>query len=74
MFTPQLTDELVAQLYLESKRKSRPMAKILNDILKHYFTNDLSAKQCSKCGQSVEAEYDQKTGYCEHCESEVFVV
>ena len=73
MYTPQLADDLIAELYLEAKRRSRPMTKVLNDIVRYYFTNEMTTKYCSKCRTEIQTEVNQTTGYCEFCESEVFV-
>ena len=73
MYTPQLPDNLVQKLYLESKVKKRPMTKLLNDIVNSYFIGNNIFKSCTKCGAEIETDLSQDTAYCEHCESEVFV-
>jgi DNA-directed RNA polymerase subunit RPC12/RpoP len=73
MYSPQLADDLITELYLEAKRRKKPMTKVLNDIVRFYFSSETVIKHCLNCRTEVTSDHNQNTGFCEFCDSEVFI-
>ena len=70
MYSPKISERLIPFLYQRAKEEKKPMTRLVNDILsaelfKTYF--------CSTCNNPIEAEIGSKDGYCEKCESSVFL-
>lgn len=79
MYSPRIADDLIPKLYRMAKEKSKPMTKIVDDIIREYVlsieTEDNNKIAfCSSCLKTLdEADEQQNTAYCNSCETIVSV-
>ena len=70
MYSPKISEQLIPILYKRAKNEGKPMTRVVNEILsadlyKTYF--------CSNCNFPIEEEIGTKEGFCEYCQSPVFL-
>jgi DNA-directed RNA polymerase subunit RPC12/RpoP len=69
MYSPKIKENLIPVIYKRAKEEGKSMTKVVNEILEDYL---YTIKHCQTCNAEIETEAENKTGYCEYCESEVF--
>ena len=70
MYLPVINEELIPVINRKAKTENRPIEQAFNEIL----INDILIKYyCQSCNGEVMMEEKSKIGYCEYCQSEVFL-
>jgi hypothetical protein len=75
MYSPKIKEDLIPIIYRKSKLINMSMTKFVDDLLRSQLTENVSDEiiyRCCSCCQPIEI-VDGVTGYCDHCESIVFV-
>jgi DNA-directed RNA polymerase subunit RPC12/RpoP len=76
MYNKKIKEDLIPIIINKFKSEEKIMSKFVEKILNPKLTNDADDDEpvycCSNCRMQVEVA-DGVTGYCEHCESVVFV-
>jgi DNA-directed RNA polymerase subunit RPC12/RpoP len=70
MYLSVISEELIPVKYRKAKTENKPIEQSFNEIL----IDDLLIKYyCQSCNGQVMMEEKSNEGYCEYCQSEVFL-
>lgn len=75
MYSPKIKEDLIPIIYKKSKIINKTMTKLVDEILRNQLIEYVSEEivyRCCSCCMPV-AIVDGVTGYCDHCESVVFI-
>ncbi len=73
MYSPKIREDLIPIIYQKAKLIDKSMTEFVDEILRSELIEDDEAiYHCGKCLMQTET-FDNKTGYCNHCECVVFV-
>lgn len=76
LYSPKIKDDLIVIIYRKAKLLGKSMTQIVDEILRPELTDqeikDDALYSCHSCKSQVDIVFDNK-GYCEFCESVVFV-
>lgn len=70
MYSPKVSEKLIPIIYRRAKEERKPMTKVVNEIL---VAELYQTFYCHNCNNPIQAERGTKEGYCEKCESPVFL-
>lgn len=70
MYSPKISEQLIPVIYRRAKTENRPMTQVVNEALTDFF---LLRYYCQSCNNEILIEEKSDKGFCEHCESEVFL-
>ena len=76
MYSPKIKDDLIPIIYRKAQITSKSMTDIVDDLLRPQLVDDTpdnSIYKCHSCKTEVDIVVSDNKGYCEHCESVVFV-
>ena len=71
MYSPKIKEQLIPLIYNMAKREHKPMTAVVNEILEESL---YKIYYCRNCNNQIEADKGTKTAYCEHCQSEVYLI
>ena len=71
MYSPKIKEQLIPVLYNRAKRENKPMTAIVNSLIEESL---YKIYYCRNCNNQIEAEQGTKTSYCNHCQSEVYLI
>ena len=70
MYSPKISEQLIPIIYLRAKNEKKPMTKIVNELLLASLT---TTYYCHNCNNQIEADTGSNQGYCDYCDSQVFL-
>jgi|GEM_PF-1934022 len=76
MYSPKIKDDLIGILYRKAQITGKSMTDIVDKLLRPQLveeTPDDATYSCHNCRTEVDIVIEDSKGYCEHCESVVFV-
>jgi Zn finger protein HypA/HybF involved in hydrogenase expression len=84
-YSPKISDDLVRKLYVLSEVENKPMTKVLDNIIRDYFSTGYRVSlpesmdkaitgKCHNCNTVIYLDQMASEGYCPHCESVVFII
>lgn len=68
MYSPKIREDLIPIIYRRAKLEDKPMTAVVNEILEGHLI-----KRCQNCNAEIMVLKEDKTAYCEYCETEVFL-
>ena len=77
MYSPKISEDLIPVIYRRSKLESKTMTRFIDDLIRPILIENESVSEeinyyCCSCRMRV-SETDGEKGFCDNCESEVFV-
>lgn len=75
MYSPKIREDLIPVIYRKSKLVDKTMTRFIDDLIRPILIENDSEDItyfCCSCRMQV-SETDGNTGFCDNCESEVFV-
>jgi len=75
MYSPKISEDLIPIIYRKSKLVAKTMTRFVDDLIRPILIENDSEEViyfCCSCRIQV-SETDGKRGFCDNCESEVFV-
>lgn len=75
LYSPKIKDDLIAIIYRKARIMGKAMTDIVDELLRPQLvedTPDTIVYTCHSCKSEVDIVFNDK-GYCEYCESVVFV-
>jgi len=77
MYSPKISEDLIPIIYKNSKLLAKTMTKYVDDLIRPMLVEDDKEEEevtycCSSCRMVVNVA-DGDKGFCDNCESPVFV-
>lgn len=77
MDTIEIKPDIMLFLTEQAEREHKPITDILDELLRSrvmvgFLSNNGSLK-CHNCRHEIDYEISENKGYCDHCESIVFI-
>jgi Zn finger protein HypA/HybF involved in hydrogenase expression len=71
MYGPRIDEKLTPVIYRRAKSIKKPMTKVVNEILTAELIQNF---YCRNCNNTISADQGSKEGYCDKCNSSVFLL
>jgi DNA-directed RNA polymerase subunit RPC12/RpoP len=71
MYSPKIKEQLIPVIYNRARREHKPMTAIINELIEESL---YKIYYCRNCNNQIEAEKGTKEAYCDHCQSEVYLI
>jgi DNA-directed RNA polymerase subunit RPC12/RpoP len=76
VYSPQIKPDLVTIIYKKAQLEKKSMTDIVDTLLRPQLvegTSDNAIYKCHSCKTEIDIVVEDDKGYCDHCESVVFV-
>lgn len=76
MYSPKIKDDLISVLYRKAQLLNKSMTEVVDEMLRPLLiesSTDENKYTCHNCKTEVEIVVEDSQGYCDHCESVVFI-
>ena len=71
MYSPRIDEKLIPVIYRRAQSSNKPMTKVVNEILTAELCEDFF---CRNCNNTILSDQGSKEGYCDKCNSAVFLL